>query len=250
MALKDYGSSKNTLGYFDKIIGDTDGVGLFVFTGAAHIDPHQQADGRCDEGAVGPIAFTWTGQTPYALPLPLKSYSNIKYVKPIIDHSPDFYIIYGEGQETKLEMMQRTYDTLPSWQQEALDKGFTPPHEYVDATHIEDALIPIWPQRCARTLGELFKLIIEWAEVAKEPFNNTEQAALICTCILEKLAMPDDVKAELIEQYPDSHVAMYIRGNENATQRPEGIPNIPPLFDDWITEIMLNYPYRGPIRSM
>jgi hypothetical protein len=43
---------------------------------------------------------------------------------------------------------------------------------------------------------------------------------------------------------------MYIQGNENALQRPEGVPNITPLFDEWITEVILNHQYRGPIVSM
>lgn len=250
MGLDSYGNTKNTLGYLNKKININDHYGIFAVASASVVTSDNQVSSRCDEGAMGPVGFIWTGNAPYRLPMPIKSLSNIKYISPVIDFAPDFYILYGEAQETKLEMMQRTYDSLPLWQQQALDAGFVPPKEYIDAPHIEEGLIPVWPQRCARTLGELFKLIIEWDEVTKEPFNNVEPGALFYKSILEKLNMPVEVREELIEAFPNSHVAMYILGDVNALQRPSGVPNITPLFDEWVTEVMLNHQYRGPIVSM
>jgi hypothetical protein len=250
MTLSSYGNTKNAIGYLDKIIGVTDNKGLFSFTAAAHINPNEQLESRCDANAFGPVCFTWTGVAPYALPYPVKSLQNLSFIKPIIDFAPDFYILYHECQESELEIIERTYDSLPDWKKQAYDEGFRPPVMFSHSNYLEESLISMWPQRHARSLGELFKLIIEWAEVSLEPFNNTEQAAVLSASILQKLSMPAEVREELIEAFPDSHVAMYIQGNENALQRPEGVPNITPLFDEWITEVILNHQYRGPIVSM
>lgn len=250
MTLSSYGNTKNTIGYFDKTIGVTDNKGMFSFTAAARIHPNEQMDSRCDSDSFGPVCFTWTGKQPYALPSPLKSLQNLSFIKPIIDFAPDFYILYIECQESELEIIERTYDSLPDWKKQAYDEGFRPPDMFSHSDYLEESLISIWPQRHARSLGELFKLIIEWAEVSVEPFNNGEQAAVLSASILEKLNMPVEVREELIEAFPNSHVAMYILGDVNALQRPSGVPNITPLFDEWIAEVMLNHQYRGPIVSM
>lgn len=247
MALKDYGSSKANMGYYDKIIDQDDNVGVFSFTSVAKINKNNQSEDRCDAEQYGPVCLDWNPNNPYRLPLNLKI-ENIKYLIPIIDFAPDFYIIYSEWKESEFDAIKRNYDSLPQWQKDALDNGWSPASDVkLHSEWIENELIKLHPQRHARTLGELFKLIIEWSIVADEPFNNKEEAAKLSKIILEKLDMPADVKQEILESYPDTHVALYIQGSPDARNRPAGVPNITPLFEDWIQEKLLNYQYRGSI---
>lgn len=241
MSLKDYNKTKDSLGYFDKQVNQTDGFGIYVFMSCKKIDLAEQAESRVDEGNYGPVCVNWDPSRPYQLPPPLNSFKNIKYIRKIINASPDFYIVYLEAQESTVVRSKRNYDSLPDWQKAAVDNGWVPEEKFVPAPDIEDKLISIHPQRHARTLGELFRLIMEWDYVSKPPFNNNEPAATLCAKIMETLNMPDDVKNELMSEFPDSHVAMYIKNNPNALQRPTGVPNITPLFDAWIEQQMLKY---------
>lgn len=247
MGLSKYGNHKNSIGYLNKIVNNTDNYGLFLFASSANIDRQNQNESRCDSDSSGPVCITWDGRRPYSLPLGT-TLKNIKFLKPIIDCAPDFYIIYSEWQEDELQILKRNYDNLETWQQNALDNNWIPSGKSVQSEYLENSLISLHPQRHARTLGELFKLIIEWDMVSKPPFNNNEVQSVISSKILEKLEMPADVRQELIESYPDTHVAMYLQGNPEARNRPSGVPNITPLFEDWIEEKLLNYPYRGPIQ--
>lgn len=249
MKLKDYGTSKRQLGYYDKEIGINDDKGLFFFASCVKIDEFNQADNRCDIGSMGPVCIHWNERTPYSLPYPLKNLGNLKFVRPIIDFAPHFYIMYWEIQELEVEALTRNYATLPDWQKNALDNGWIPKDKWIDSEYYENYLIESTPCRFARTLGELFKLIIEWDYVVDPPFSSTEIAATLSRTILEKLQMPADVKAEIESNVPDMHVAMYLQGNLNASQRPSGVPNITPLFEEWIIQKFLDYQYRGPIVS-
>jgi hypothetical protein len=246
MALKDYGNGKNNLGYLDKIINNTDNYGLFFFAACADIKKENQSEYRCDSDSIGPVCITWDGVAPYGLPLN-KSLSDIKFLKVILDFAPNFYIIYWEWQEKELDIMKRNYSTLEEWQQKAIDNGWANSDKYVQSEYIENKLIALHPQRNARTLGELFKLIIEWNIVNKEPFNNEEVQSVISSKILELMDMPENVYQELLNSFPDTHVSLYLQGNPDATQRPSDVPNITPLFEEWIEEKLLNYQYRGPI---
>lgn len=247
MGLRDYGLSKANIGYYDKIIDQDDNVGVFSFTSVTTISKGNQEENRCDADQYGPVCLDWNPNNPYRLPLGLKI-ENIKYLTPVIDFAPDFYIIYSEWKESELDVMKRQYSSLPKWQRDAIDNGWSPVSDTkIHSPWVENELIKLHPQRHARTLGELFKLIIEWSIVADAPFNNQEPAAKLSKVILEKLNMPADVKQEILESYPETHVALYLQGNPNAQNRPDGVPNITPLFEDWIEEKLLNYQYRGPI---
>jgi hypothetical protein len=247
MSLKDWGNSKIDFGYYDKTVGVSDTEGVFVFAAASDITPENQMENRCDIGSYGPVCVNWTGVDPYRLPPFIKQLSNLKYLNPIIDCAPDFYILYYEAQETEHEVLLRNYDILPEWQKQAIDAGWKSSDKKLPSPELENIAITAPPHVGARTLGELFKLILEWNEVTNEPFNNEERVALVAKKILEKLDMPEDVKEELWSTFPDSHVVRYIEGDPDARERSVGVPNITPLFDAWIETKMIDYPYRGPM---
>lgn len=247
MGLKNYGSSKANIGYYDKIVDQDDNVGVFSFTSVVEISRYNQSESRCDNNTYGPVCLDWNPSNPYRLPLGMKI-ENIQFLTPIIDFSPHFYILYSEWKESESDILKRQYDSLPKWQRDAIDNGWAPGSDKkIHSEWVENELIKLHPQRHARTLGELFKLIIEWSIVADEPFNNQEPAAKLSKLILEKLEMPELVKQEILESFPDTHVALYLQGNPDAQNRPAGVPNITPLFESWIEGKLLNYQYRGTI---
>jgi hypothetical protein len=72
------------------------------------------------------------------------------------------------------------------------------------------------------TLSEAFKLIHEWSEVTKEPFNSTEDVAVKAKQFLENFGFSYD----LIDNQVDMQVANYLKGISTARFRPSGIqPN-------------------------
>jgi hypothetical protein len=83
------------------------------------------------------------------------------------------------------------------------------------------------------TLSEAFKLMHEWSEVAKEPFNSTEEVALKAKQFLETFGFSYD----LIDNQVDMQVANYLNGSSTARLRPSGIQ---PNKDELITFVQKN----------
>lgn len=101
-------------------------------------------------------------------------------------------------------------------------------------------IIRIHPQCAARTIQELFRLIIEWAYVYNE-FENTEPAAKLCHDILRAVQMPIDVRAELLNEVPPQVVERYIRGDFNVFIEDEYDPPMPVKFKKWISDVYLDF---------
>jgi hypothetical protein len=77
---------------------------------------------------------------------------------------------------------------------------------------IDDAELPIG----AYTLGEMFRLLHEWSAVHGEPFNNQERIAGDAQGFLSAL----EFDAGLIAGQPEMQISSFLRGKENARQRP------------------------------
>jgi hypothetical protein len=78
------------------------------------------------------------------------------------------------------------------------------------------------------TLSEMFKVLYEWSEVTKEPFNNTEEISLKASEFLNTFGFTPD----LVDTQVDMQVANYLKGNENARLRPTDVqPNKPELIE-------------------
>ena len=69
------------------------------------------------------------------------------------------------------------------------------------------------------TISETFKIIYEWSEVSKEPFNNTETIAVKAKQFLDCFGFTPD----LVDNQVDMQVANYINGSTNARMRPAGV---------------------------
>jgi hypothetical protein len=86
----------------------------------------------------------------------------------------------------------------------------------------------------ARTLQELFKLMLEWDWV----YNNLDSediCAVLSHNILEELDMPQILKDWIWEKVPDMHVAKFLKGDLDARARPSilKIPAMIPEFEGW-----------------
>jgi len=70
-----------------------------------------------------------------------------------------------------------------------------------------------------QSLGEMFKLVLEWAQMADEPFNSTENVAVKAFDFSKKLGLNES----LVSNQPDMQIFEYVKGNLNARLRPEGV---------------------------
>jgi hypothetical protein len=78
------------------------------------------------------------------------------------------------------------------------------------------------------TLSEAFKLLHEWSEVTKEPFNSTQDIAIKASQFLDVFGFTSD----LVDNQRDMQVVNYLKGSEQARLRPTGVvPNKPELVE-------------------
>lgn len=88
---------------------------------------------------------------------------------------------------------------------------------------IDNAELPIG----GFTLGEMFKVLHEWAIVANEPFNNTDPISANARAFLNAIGFDESLVAGQV----DMQVASYLRGSQNARLRPSNVaPTSPELF--------------------
>lgn len=87
------------------------------------------------------------------------------------------------------------------------------------------------------TISELFKLITEWAIVSQEPFNNQQGISQDANEFLKQL----NFDSSLVDYQVDMYIAEFLKGNENARQRPQ---NVQPLSQDLDMFIKRNMSYR------
>jgi hypothetical protein len=90
--------------------------------------------------------------------------------------------------------------------------------EEIREQYKNDSVIPI----SGFTLSELFKVVHEWSETTKEPFNNTEDVAVKASSFLRTFGF----SPILVDNQTDMQVANYLKGSEQARLRPENVePN-------------------------
>jgi len=139
----------------------------------------------------------------------------------IFDGRPYFYIGY-----TNLVDLNKKIEGLPPV--ESVLFG------YEISDELEDIYIKQHPHFCARTLGELFRLIIDW-DIAYHLFNNKENIAIICHKIMSGIDMPLEIYNEIYNQIPPSTVARYISGDPSPLDLGER-PKTPEIVIKWFKE--------------
>jgi hypothetical protein len=85
----------------------------------------------------------------------------------------------------------------------------------------------------ARTFIGLIKLIIEWAETAKDPWNVTDRIAEAALNGLADLAIPQEIIEEINEYQVDMPVSLFLQNSPNCRGLLGEKSELPPLFKKW-----------------
>lgn len=93
-----------------------------------------------------------------------------------------------------------------------------------------------WPAvvGMSKTLMGCMKLAIEWASLADEPFNCTDELVLDAKAFFELMDFPQEVIDEINEYQEDMPVYRYFAGVEDARHSFIEQTDIPPLFLKWL----------------
>lgn len=95
----------------------------------------------------------------------------------------------------------------------------------------------------ARSMYQLFKNIREWSFMVDAPFNSEHPMAIYSKLTLDVLN-PDVSIIEELDAMPDSHLAMFLRGNPEYKM----IPNYAPPSENmknWIASLQDMYPNQN-----
>lgn len=95
----------------------------------------------------------------------------------------------------------------------------------------------------ARTLQEIFRLMLEW-DFAYRELGNRQEYAVVCHGMVEELQIPENIKEWLLNSVPDGRVAKFLKGRTDARERNDVnlIPDMTEEFDIWCEDIILNRP--------
>lgn len=105
---------------------------------------------------------------------------------------------------------------------------------YAISDELEDWYLKQRPHHCARTMGELLRLIIDW-DLAYHHFGNREEVAILSHKILGTIDMPIEIYEAIIEQIPPSIVVRYIKNDPDLFNFGER-PKTPQIVSDWLRE--------------
>jgi hypothetical protein len=167
--------------YYNKPVDSSEG--FFVFMNSVPVNIGG-LDWRCDNAKYGPLGYN-VGRD-HSEPM-LKTLRQINVYEPVMSVNSVGHLVYAH-----VDLAQETEDYF-----------------------INGNPIPFY----GRTLSETLKQVTEWALVAEEPFNNTEEMALDCKEFISKI----EFDSALLDYQKDMQVFEYLKGNENARMRPEGI---------------------------
>ena len=110
-----------------------------------------------------------------------------------------------------------------------------------------------WPAvvGLSKTFMGCMKLVIEWASLAEEPFNVTDEIAIDAKNYLEAMKMPPEVISEINEYQENMPVYRYLLGVDNPRHGFVEQTEISPLFLNWLRKklryaslnsLVANYP--------
>jgi len=211
MKLSDCPKEHGRIGFWEKIVGDTDDVGIFGIAQHVTLGGVQVLDGetiRCDANSrKGPHGFhSWTGsqcscgstEPPYPLTgHHYAAFGKITAIFPVIEALPYGHIMYFEMVDPE--------DEVKTIQEQHTDSS--------------------------RTLQEVFRLLLEW-DYAYTELGNRERIAEVSHGMVEVLQIPESIKTWLLTELPMEKVSRFLSGVENAQERAD-VSEIPPLSDEF-----------------
>lgn len=220
--LRDHPQHRGGVGFYHKTPEDTD-RGFFALSGA-RLNPSNASDPtgqwvRCDSAHYGPYGYhRWDEELGICncgrsdTPDPSFGHheivlSNVDFVSSVISLLPFGYILYFDLKNEEDEqtcLTQRHSD-------------------------------------CAKTLQEVFKLMLEW-DFAYTELGNRELVAESCHGMVISLEIPNDIKNWLLSELPDEKVAKFIKGDPNANEPAlrSAVPDLTDEFNTWVCGKILN----------
>lgn len=220
--LRDHPQHRGGVGFYHKTPEDTD-RGFFALSGA-RLNPSNASDPtgqwvRCDSAHYGPYGYhRWDEELGICncgrsdTPDPSFGHheivlSNVDFVSSVISLLPFGYILYFDLKNEEDEqtcLTQRHSD-------------------------------------CAKTLQEVFKLMLEW-DFAYTELGNRELVAESCHGMVNSLEIPNDIKNWLLSELPDEKVAKFIKGDPNANDPAlrSAVPDLTDEFNTWVCGKILN----------
>jgi len=88
-------------------------------------------------------------------------------------------------------------------------------HKYEISNEFETEFIQEHPHIAGRTLGELFRLIIDW-DLAYHYFGNRENTAILCHNILSTINMPTNIYNDIYNNTRPSMIEKFINNSKDA----------------------------------
>lgn len=92
----------------------------------------------------------------------------------------------------------------------------------------------------AGSLIELVKIMSEWAEMTKSPFNLDHPMAIYSKMFFDEINPPKKIMDE-IKSLPDMHLARFLQGDSKHRKRVENFPDMSEDFKSWLEEIIEMY---------
>jgi len=168
---------------------------------------------RCDAARNGPAVFIRDGQMPIGTavnslrPMLLSDLEEYCSLLSVDGVGHLIYVKYFEGHNDSNEEFETSESDLPT---------------------------------AARSLFPALKVLVEWAEMTKEPWNSNEPVALAAEEFLSKIGMPEEIRRDIEENQTDMHVYRYLAGDQDARRQPpvEEISEMTSLTNKWLKSKM------------
>ena len=175
-----------------KLPSNTEGMFVFADSLKASLNPFRDiiesvGESRCDVHFFGPDDFGV--HAPYVLtnsPEAFISYERILSVNGVAH----IIFLHASGDDSEVA------------------------NNYINRNHIPHS---------TRTFTECLKLITEWAETTEEPWNNQSNIAQKAKQFINRMEFTNDFIQQIKDNQVDMQVIQYLRGSEDARQRPQTI---------------------------
>lgn len=186
-------------GIFERDINTNVGGFLFTKSGLVQYDLTKKIDKRCDYGQVAPLAFIGAEGSAEASvdiqAIQAITLADIKTAQVIFSLFDVGHIVYMETHDPQLEMFAQDEREVP----------------------------------CAtRTISEQLKLIWEWSELTKPPFNSSQDISVYAKKFLEAYNMKEEIVDDLVANQSGMQIAKFLSGDSNARSRPD-VSDIKPI---------------------
>jgi hypothetical protein len=158
------------------------------------------------EGYINPLFEVGGFGAPYGAEITNPNHSLVMQKRKMIyDGSPYFFVSHCDFVDVN----------KPKVHPEGTSEFQTRLDLYEHSVELEDLYMLQHPFHAGRTLGELFKLIMDW-DICFNSFNNREPMAILCHNVMMSIDMPADIYEIIYKEIPNTVIYKYLKNEENA----------------------------------